>query len=140
IVGGKDASSTGPAGTAFSIAVGGLTWSYEPGVTPPNQDTLIYEQTVRAAASAFLLLDLAELLSQHLPSVWSAIQGGPAPASTDPGSALYTALNSQRADTHGNITWSEALSDAWQAKDTWQASDVFSDPKTAPIVPDLSCS
>jgi hypothetical protein len=34
---------------------------------------------VRREASAFLLLDLADLLRAHLPAVWAAIEGGPAP-------------------------------------------------------------
>jgi hypothetical protein len=140
--GGTDASSGGPTGFDASITAGGLTWTYAG--PAPDTKTVTYEHSVKNAASAFLLLDLADLLFKLLPTVWNAILVGPALSSTDPGSALYTALTSTSADTTGTVTWSQALTNAWQSKDTWQASDVFTnnDPTAPPppAVPDLARS
>jgi hypothetical protein len=136
--GGFDASSAGPTGISPSILVGGLTWTYVgPADAPPDTDTLQYEQSVRSTASAFLLLDFADLLSEYLPSVWNAIQpSGTAPPSTDPALPLYTALTTQLADTDGAVTWSAAI------LSTWQASGLFNGDQqgTLPAVPDLSRS
>jgi hypothetical protein len=71
--------------------------------TPPQR---VVPQDLRAEASAFVLLDLADLLRAHLPGLWQALQANtapPAPAEA----ALYHAL-------HGDpgVDWRGRLLDA----------------------------
>jgi len=99
-----------------------------PGEVPVDTGTL-------RTASAFLLLDFADLLATHLPKVWAAILGtGPAPSGTDPASGLFLALTTKIAG--GSTRWSTALSSAWQVKDLVTAGNA----DTPSAVPDLSGS
>jgi hypothetical protein len=67
---------------------------------------LLVPGTLRREASAFLLLDLDDLLRQHLPDVRAALHGGPAP--TRPASAAL--LAAFRADT--GVDWGQQLRSA----------------------------
>jgi hypothetical protein len=65
--------------------------------TPPNDEPEI---------SRFILLDLADILSKHLPALWQAIKNNVAP--TQPQlAALYNLLAGTSAD--GSTTWQAAL-------------------------------
>jgi hypothetical protein len=78
-----------------------------------------------ADASAFLMVDLAEILEKYVPDVFAAItQGGAAPAATTPSGVLYGKLASARADTVLGTTWATAIRSA--------ASDAASAPDTTP--------
>ncbi|MFD8778383.1 hypothetical protein [Streptomyces sp. NPDC059916] len=65
-----------------------------------------------AEPSAFVLLDLAHLLSREAPEVWQAIETGVPPATGTSGRALYEALDAS-ADTAGSLNWRQALLRAW---------------------------
>ncbi|AKJ02894.1 hypothetical protein ATI61_11383 [Archangium gephyra] len=74
--------------------------------------------------SRFLLLDLATLLQEDLPSLWSALEKGVAPASTTKTRALYDTLHSHRVGSGGTEpTWREALVEAWTAREHISAGE-----------------
>lgn len=65
--------------------------------------------------SRFLLLDLAILIREDLPSLWTAIEKGVAPPSTSKTRGLYDVLQSHRVESVGTApTWREALVAAWK--------------------------
>jgi hypothetical protein len=64
-----------------------------------------------ADASAFILLDLADLLARQASAVWTAVlSAGRPPAGPD--RQLYDALGAS-VDTAGGLTWREALTRVW---------------------------
>jgi hypothetical protein len=71
-----------------------------------DPDTRLVPDDVRKEASAFVLLDLADLLRAHLPAVWQALQTGSPP----PVSAQANLYNELRADT--GVDWRGRLLDA----------------------------
>jgi hypothetical protein len=64
-----------------------------------------------ADASAFVLLDLADLLARRAPAVWAAVLSGARP-SAGPGRQLYDALGAS-ADTAAGLSWRTALARVW---------------------------
>jgi hypothetical protein len=64
---------------------------------------------LRKEASAFVLLDFAELLSKYMPAAWTAIQSSTAPSS-GPVADLYVFL---RDSTAGSGSLRAAILDAW---------------------------
>jgi hypothetical protein len=67
---------------------------------------------LREEASAFLLLDFAELLSTYMPASWAAIQTTTAPSS-GPIASLYAFL---QGSTAGSGTLRAAILDAWNKR------------------------
>jgi hypothetical protein len=66
-------------------------------------------------ASAMLLVDLADLLDRHLPSVWRALQPDGAPPAEPAAARLYRTLQA-KADRERKLDWPEALVAAWKER------------------------
>lgn len=89
------------------------------GSPPPSPDPAM---ALLIDASAFLMLDLAEILQKYVPDVYAAIMNPAAAAPTGaPQTQLYTQLVAAVADTTTGVTWAAALRAASAAQSTIDA-------------------
>ena len=87
-------------------------------------------------ASRFLLLDLAELLSTHLPAVWQAVLAGTTPST--PAAAALAQLLATRSATSAGPTIQARLQAVWAQRlrieaEAEPASDIDVDLRNAPF-------
>jgi hypothetical protein len=73
-------------------------------------------------ASAFLMLDLAEILAKYTPALWAnVLQQSNAPAMPAASAALLSLFQQASADTTANVSWAQALRFAVGAQATIDA-------------------
>jgi len=99
-----------------------LARALKPLTAPPNLPPAEAAQQLLAAKNAqqagevevsrFLLLDLADVLSSHIPDLWAALQSGTVPAA-GPRRDLYQAFDAWLVDSATAITWRQALVTSW---------------------------
>jgi len=85
-------------------------------------------------ASAFLILDLAEILAKYCPTVFAAIINSGAPAPTGKSGTLYGLLQTALADVTATpaVTWAAGLQAAWKAQAAIDAPGSPHSPLTSP--------
>jgi hypothetical protein len=88
--------------------------------TPPRTDKVGADTALPliAQASAYLMVDLAEILEKYVPDVFAAVTQQPGAVAPTSGASglLYAKLQAALADRKQGITWAAAIAQAWQAR------------------------